>query len=159
MSAGWRARAAGRGLRLLVSGALFVAGCTRTPADPVESLLAGLEQAVEARDAEAFARHLAPEFRGQGGLDRAGATAELRRYFALYESVAVERAPATVTRDGDATLVSLRVLFSAKPKLQERFGLATSESPPLRFDLRCREHEGALRVGEVAWVEETPPAE
>ncbi len=159
MSAGWRAPVAGRRSLLLALGALLVSGCARTPADPVERLLAGLEQAVEARDVDAFARHLAPELRAQGGLDRAGAAAELRRFFALYESVAVERAPAVVTRDGAAIIVSVRVLFSAKPKFQERFGLGTSESPPLRFDLRCHEHDGALRVGEVAWVEETPPPE
>ncbi len=141
---------------LAVAGALAIA-CARAPQDPVERLLAALEAAVEERDAAAFVEQLAPEFRGQGALDRAGAGAELRRWFALYESVSVERAPADVTRDGAATLVSVRVIFSAKPKLEGRFGLVASESSPIRFDLRCREHEGALRVTDVAWAEEAPP--
>lgn len=138
---------------------LSVAACARPPADPVERLLVALEAAVEERDAGAFGAQLAPEFRGQGGLDRAGGAAELRRFFALYESVSIERAPAEVGRDGPLTLVSLRVLFSAKAKMEGRFGLGAAESPPIRFDLRCREIDGALRVTEAAWVEEAPATE
>ncbi len=151
-------RRAWRALAVLLA-ALSLAACARAPEDPVEILLVALEAAVEERDAEAFSAQLAPEFRSQGGLERASVGSELRRWFALYESVSVERALAQVTREGGLTLVSVRVLFSAKPKLEGRFGLSTAESSPMRFDLRCREIGGALRVAEVTWVEELAPRE
>jgi hypothetical protein len=139
--------------------ALLGGACSRAPQDPVERLLVTLEAAVEERDAAAFVEQLTPDFRGQSALDRAAAGAELRRWFAFYESVSVERAPAEVTRDGAVTVVGVRVIFAAKPKLEGRFGLTASESSPIRFDLRCREHDGALRVAEVAWAEEAPRAQ
>lgn len=151
---------AGRGLRLLaaLAVALTPVSCSQAPRDPVEQLLAALEQAVEARDAEAFAELLAPDFHAKGALDRAGAAAELRRLFALYDSVSVERAPAEVTRQagGARVMIVVRVLFSAKPKLEGRFGLVAADSQPVRFELRCRSESGVLRVAEVDWAEESP---
>ena len=141
---------------LLLTLALGWVACSRAPKDPTARLLAGLEGAVEARDAEAVAARLAPDFRGQTGFDRAAVVAELRRWFALYESVSVERAPAEVTRDGADTRISVRVLFSAKPKMEGRFGLVAADSAPYRFDLRCHESAGELQVAEAAWTEEAP---
>lgn len=141
---------------LLALALAVVTACSRTPQDPVERLLAGLESAVEARDAEAVAARLTPDFRGLAGFDRAAVVAEMRRLFALYESVTVERAPAEVTRDGADTRLAVRVLFSAKPKLEGRFGLVAADSAPYRFELRCHETAGELQVAEATWTEEAP---
>lgn len=143
---------------LCTLAASLFAACSRPPKDPVERLLLALETAVEARDAEAFTARLTPDFRSQGGFDRAAVGAELRRLFALYEDVAVERAPAHVTRDGSDARIVVRVLFSAKPKLEGRFGLVAADSAPYRFELRCREAGGELQVSEAAWTEEAPGA-
>ncbi len=147
-----------RALALAALAAVALGACARAPKDPVERLLAALETAVEERDADAFAARLLPEARGRGMPDRAGLLVELRRVFVLYESIEVERAPFEVAREGAETLVRLRVLASAKPKLEGRFGLVASESSPLSVELRCREQGGELLVLTIDWKEEAPRA-
>ena len=74
----------------LVGFAASAASCSRRPADPVAALLAELEAAAEARDADAFAARLSADFTGEGGAARADTIGDLQRYFAAYETVAIE---------------------------------------------------------------------
>jgi hypothetical protein len=108
---GWNGRFVGLGLALLA----VVVGC-RKETDPIRLLLNELEEAAEARDAEAVLKRLAPDFRGQNGLSRSDAGAELRRYFFGYEKIDVTFSDVLVEPDGNTARVRLRVDFSGKPK-------------------------------------------
>ena len=151
-------------MRALVAVALaFVAGCSRAPVDPVAALLAELEAAAEARDAGRFADRLAPTFHGARGLGRTEALAELRRYLAAYESVAIDVYGVEAERDGSAARVRCVVELSGQAR--KAFGLEGLLPPSAvyRFDLDAGDREGpgasAGRPGSRRGRPERPRAE
>ena len=97
---------------VLALALLLTAGCGGEK-DPVQALLARLEEAAEARDVEAFAGGLSADFRG-GTLSRAATLAELRRYFAMYETVALEVYGVEVERAEGTAAVRCVVEFSGQ---------------------------------------------
>jgi hypothetical protein len=125
--------------------------CSRPPADPVPALLAELEAAAEARDADRFAERLAPAFQGARGLDRPEAIAQLKRYFAAYESVAIAVYGVEAERDGPSARVRCVVEFSGQAR--KAFGLEGLLPPSAvyRFDLDVAEEGGAWRVRGASW--------
>ena len=139
-------------MRALLALVLAIAaGCARAPADPVEALLAELEAAAEARDAERFGERLAPAFRGGARLGRPEALAQLKRYFAAYESVAIEVYGKETERDGATARVRCVVEFSGHAR--KAFGLEGLLPPSAvyRFDLEVGEDGGAWRVRGATW--------
>jgi len=126
-------------------------GCSRGPADPVEALLAEMEAAAEARDAERFGERLAPGFKGASAIDRPDAIAQLKRYFAAYESVAIEVYGVESQRDGAAARIRCVVEFSGETR--KAFGLEGLLPPSAvyRFDLDVAEAGGAWRVRGATW--------
>jgi hypothetical protein len=139
-------------MRALVAVALaFVAGCSRAPVDPVAALLAELEAAAEARDAGRFADRLAPAFHSARGLGRTEALAELRRYLAAYESVAVDVYGVETERDGSAARVRCVVELSGRAR--QVFGLEGLLPPSgaYRFDLDVADEGGTWRVRGATW--------
>jgi hypothetical protein len=137
---------------LLAVGLALAVGCSRAPADPVEALLAELEAAAEARDAERFGERLAPAFLGGQGLGRPEALAQLKRYFAAYESVAIEVYGVESERDGEAARVRCVAEFSGQAR--QAFGLEGLLPPSAvhRFDLDVAEDGGTWRVRGATWV-------
>ena len=134
-----------------------LSACSRGPKDPVAALLADLEAAAEARDAERFAERLAPEFRGAHGLGRPEALAQLKRYLAAYESVAIDVYGVAAERDGSAVRVRCVVEFSGQAR--KAFGLEGLLPPSAvyRFDLDAAEESGTWRVRGATWEPaETP---
>src|SRR5258708_7421625 len=77
-------------------------GACRSQPDPVLALVEALRMGAEDRDAQAIAGRLADDFKGNGSVDKAEATATSRRYFAAYESVHLAVYDVTVTRRTDA---------------------------------------------------------
>jgi hypothetical protein len=142
----------------LLLAALPLPACSRTPADPVDALLAELEAAAEARDAHRFGERLSPDFRGAPALGRPEAIAQLRRYFAAYESVALEVYGVEAERDGAAARVRCVVEFSGQAR--KTFGLEGLLPPSAvyRFDLDVADEGGTWRVREATW-ERAEPAE
>ena len=130
--------------------ALAVA-CSRPPADPVEALLAEMEAAAEARDADRLGERLAPAFRGDHGLGRAEAIVQLRRYFAAYESVVVEAYGVEQERDGGAARVRCVVEFSGQARKALGLGGLLPPAAVYRFDLDVAEDGGTWRVREASW--------
>lgn len=78
-----------RPLLLVVVCGLAAAAC-RGPADPVAELLAELERAVEARDAEALSARLAADFEGRDGMSRDRALETARRLLLGYQEATLE---------------------------------------------------------------------
>lgn len=136
--------------------AVLASACSRPPADPVEALLAELEAAAEARDADRFAERLAPGFRGGPGLGRDEALLQLKRYFAAYESVAIDVYGVEADRDGPTARVRCVVDFSGKGR--KAFGLEglLPPSAAYRFDLDAADEDGTWRVRGATWAPAEP---
>jgi hypothetical protein len=144
-------------MRLVAAASLLVIAlvpaCSRPPADPVAMLLAELEAAAEARDAARFAERLAPAFRGTHGLGRPEVFAQLKRYFAAYESVAIDVYGVETERDGGSARVQCVVEFSGKAR--QAFGLEGLLPPSAvyRFDLDVGENDGGWQVRAATWAQ------
>jgi hypothetical protein len=146
-------------VRRLLVAAVLAAACASKPADPVQKLLADVEEAAEDRDAEAFAQHLAPTFTG-GGLDKAGATAEVRRWLKLYDGVDVTISEVERTEAGSGARIKMRADFSGRPKdLPGLRGMLPGASA-FRFDLQVAPGaEGAWSIVGASWERVPFPAE
>jgi hypothetical protein len=131
-------------------------GCSRTPKDPVEALLHELEAAAEARDTDRFCARLSPGFRGAHALGRPEAIAQLRRYFAAYESVALEVYGVETERAGSAAHVRCVVEFSGRAR--QAFGLEglLPPSAAYRFELDVADEDGTWRVRDASWEPAEP---
>jgi hypothetical protein len=141
--------------------AAFAFACgPKPPSDPVERLVFDLAQAAMAQDADRFGSHLGQGFTGEGGLGRAEALAELRRYFTLYKSVEIGTAGLTVDRSGAAPLARFRASFAGKPKDIQGLAGLLPETARFQFELTLLDEGGALKVARAAWQRvEAPPAQ
>jgi hypothetical protein len=138
---------------------LLAGGCARATPDPVRALLAELESAAEARDADRFRARLSDGFTGQDGLAKADVHAELRRYFAAYESIAIDLYQVEPERQDGAARIRLKVAFSGQAR--RAFGLEGLLPPSAlyAFDLEARDEAGTWRVTRAQWEKiEGPPA-
>jgi hypothetical protein len=136
---------------VLVALLVFGVACSRGPRDPVQALLGELEAAAEARDADRFGERLAASFQGAHGLARPEAIAQLRRYFAAYESVAIDVYGVESERDGASAHVRCVVEFSGQAR--KAFGLEGLLPPSAvyRFDLDATDEGGGWRVRGASW--------
>lgn len=135
---------------LLVLAAML-AGCGG-PRDPVQELLSEMEAAVEERDATRFGERLSASFRGSSsGMNRTDAVANLRRYFAGYESIALE--VYGVEAEGVEGGVRIRCLVEMSGEARKLGGLSGLLPPgaSYRFELEAAEEGGALRVKKASW--------
>src|SRR5512140_1697340 len=105
-----------RALAALLLVCLGAVGCARKPADPVAALLAELEKAAEARDAERLALRLSDDFRDMDEGDKNNATQLLKRTFSLYESVSIEVYGIETEREPGAARVRCIVTMSGRAK-------------------------------------------
>lgn len=131
--------------------ALAVVGCSQAPTDPVRALLADLEAAAEARDADRFASCLSPAFTADHGLTRAEALAQLKRYFALYESVAVDVDEVEAEREGDRARVRCVVLTSGRARRLPGLDGLLPPDEAFRFELEVGQEGGAWLVRSASW--------
>lgn len=137
-----------------VTAALLLAlatACSRAPSDPVLALLGELEAAAEARDADRFGERLAPGFEGVRGLGRPEAIAEIRRYFAAYESVAIDVYGVESDRSGTSARVRCVVEFSGQARKALGLEGLLPPSAVYRFDLDVADDDGTWRVRTASW--------
>lgn len=155
---------------LLRAGALFAVavvlafatGCSRAPADPIAALLAAIERAAEARDAEAVAAHLSPDFAAAHGMSRADTLLQLKRWFAVYESIAIDLGDVETTRE--AATARVRCVAEFRGRAKKVFGLDALLPPEAvyRFELELRQEAEAWLVRSASWEptgEGSPPAQ
>ncbi len=147
-------------MRTLAAASLLVLAltpaCSRRPVDPVAALLAELTAAAEARDAERFGERLSADFRGADGLGRREALAQLRRYFAAYESVALDVYGVETDREGTSARVRCVVEFSGKARQAFGLGGLLPPSAVYRFELDAADERGVWRVRRAAWTPAEP---
>src|SRR5258707_11582398 len=111
-------------------------GACRSQPDPVLALVEALRMGAEDRDAQAIAGRLADDFKGNGSVDKAEATATSRRYFAAYESVHLAVYDVTVTRRTDAEAdLGFRAEFNGAAR---RIGGLHGVPPAPAFRVRLR---------------------
>jgi hypothetical protein len=145
---------------LLVLAALVASSaCRRTPTDPVAAVLADLEAAAEARDAGAVADRLSADLRIAAGGGRTDAVADLKRYFAAYESVAIEVYGVESERSSGSASVRCVVEFSGRARQLLGLQGLLPPSAVYRFDLELAEEAGTWRVRRAAWAPAEKPAE
>jgi hypothetical protein len=144
-------RRVGRALALLVAVAVCAA-CGRKPADPVAAALADLEAAAEARDADAFAARLSLELQAATGGGRTETIAELKRYFAAYETIALEVYGVEIERHAAAARVRCVVEFSGRARQLLGLQGLLPPSAVYRFDLELADEAGTWRVRRAEWV-------
>ncbi len=121
------------------------------------ALLAELEQAAEARDAERFAQSLSAGFADPEGLGKADAVLLLKRYFAAYESVSLEVYGVEVEHgEGEARV---RFVVEMKGRARKLPGLDGFLPPDAvyRFELGVADEAGAWRVRRAHWESAEPP--
>jgi hypothetical protein len=132
-------------------------GCSRKPADPVAALLAELKGAAEARDADRFAGSLSAQFKDADDMGKPNAVQLLRRYFAAYESVAIEVYGVEIERgDGQARV---RCIVEMKGRARKLPGLEGFLPPDAayRFELGVAAEDGSWRVRSARWESTEPP--
>ena len=131
--------------------ALLAGACSRAAPDPVQLLLEELEAAVEARDADRVLARLSGAFQGQDSVTRTDAHAELRRYFAGYESIRLDLHDVSIERPDATARVRFKVAFSGQAR--RAFGLEGLLPPSAlyRFDLEARDESGTWRVTRARW--------
>jgi hypothetical protein len=151
-----RLSATTRALAASLAAATVLAGCARK--DPVQALVDDLEAAAEDKSADRFRDLLTDDFKGQGGISRAEAAAQLRRYFAAYEKVALEVYDLSVNPAGGSADVTFRVEFSGQPPQIGGLGGLLPPGAAYRFDLHVVEQPGTWKVQRAAW-ESVPLAE
>lgn len=79
---------------LLLAGLIALAACTRTaPEQALREAVAGLQAAVEARDAAVLQGYLASDFVGPDGLDRAGARRMATIYLMRHDRIGMSLGP------------------------------------------------------------------
>jgi hypothetical protein len=125
--------------------------------DPVRSLVAHAESAVEARDAEAVAGLVTQSFRGPGGMGRVELLSTLRRYFAAYASIEIVVYDLSVERGENGAHVSFVAELSGDAR---RIGALRGLLPPeavYRLDLDLADEDGELRIAQAAWEAIQPP--
>lgn len=131
--------------------ALALAGCRSQP-DPALALVDTLRTSAEDRDAQTIADHLSDDFKGNGSVDKAEATASLRRYFAAYESVRLAVYDVTVTRRTETEVdLGFRAEFNGAAR---RIGGLDGFLPPSaaeRFDLRLARRGSDWKVIAAEW--------
>jgi hypothetical protein len=134
-------------------------GCDpKPPSEPIERLVFDLAQAATAQDTEGFGAHLAAGFTGEGGLSRADALGELRRYFVLYASIEVGTAGLEVERSGPSPVARFRASFAGKPRSPQALAGLLPETARFQFELTLVDEAGGLKVARAAWqrIESAP---
>lgn len=152
-------RAATRRGVLVAFGLVLLGACSRPKGDPVEALLHEIAEAAARRDADAVLARLSPAFSGPGGMTAAEVGVELRRHFALYDSIEVGLADFVVERPrmGAAT-ARFRAAVAGKPKAIGGLAGLLPEAERLAFDVTLQESDGAWRVSGATWERLAPAA-
>jgi hypothetical protein len=123
------------------------------PTDPALALLSDLEAAVEARDADALAQRLAPDFEGRDGMGRQQAMDTVRRLLLGYEAASLEIYEVEQEPVPGGARVSFWVEFSGRPR---SLGGLSGLLPPgavYVFDLELRRGDPDWLVAAASWEE------
>lgn len=135
---------------LLLLGTLSGVGCGGSE-DPVDALLARLEDAVEARDAAAIGDELALDFTGRDGMTRESTVDLARRLLLGYEEASIEIYEVQKQPTGPGARVSCWVEFSGRAR---RLGGLAGLLPPgavYSFELELIRGDPDWRVVSASW--------
>jgi hypothetical protein len=143
--------------RVLLLGVSLLVSCSKPAGDPVAQALQDMAGAAADRDADALVARLAPGFAGQGGIGAAETAAELRRTFALYESIEVGLADVVIERPQAGTaLARFRASVAGKPKSIGGLAGMLPDAERLRFEVALAEADGTWRVTSATWERLAP---
>ncbi len=116
-----------------------------------------MADAATRRDADAILGRLAPGFAGQGGLVASDLGLELRRYFALYDSIEVGLADLVIERpQAGAAVARFKASVAGKPKAIGGLAGLLPEVERLGFEVSLTEAGGTWRVTGALWERLAP---
>jgi len=116
----------------------------------------GLVENAAGCSAEQVGARLSAGFHGPHSMDRAAAVATLRRYFAAYESIAVEVYGVEIDREDGAARVRCVVELSGEARKLAGLEGLLPPSAAYRFELEVAEEGGVWTVRDAAWQEAAP---
>jgi hypothetical protein len=97
----------------LLLGVMLLVACTRTPPEQrLREAMAGMQTAIEQRDAAALADHLAEDFVGPDGLDRDGARRMALVMLRRHRSVGVTLGPPDIELQEDHATVRFSAVLT-----------------------------------------------
>jgi hypothetical protein len=131
---------------------LSVAGCG-AKRDPIEALLADLEDAAEDRDAGRIESRLAADFVGNGATPRADVGTLLRRHFAAYESVTLEVYDVAIERQDQSARLAFRVDFNGRALQLGGLSGFLPPSATYRLALDLKREGQDWKVASASWEE------
>jgi hypothetical protein len=133
------------GVLMLLASAI---GCSSK--DPLSLLMEDLEESAEARDVDAFEKHLASNFTGNDTINRDEAIAVMRRYFAAYKQIRID---VTKMKRAGRNRLSFDVTFSGQVNAPLNLQNLLPSSAEYQFELQLVQEEGALKVQKAFWQE------
>jgi len=136
---------------LATVASLSLPACSRAPSDPVLALLAEMEAAAEARDADRLGELLSAEYRAPDGLGKMVAVAEARRYFTIYETIGLSVYGVSVERSEQDAHVRCVIELSGRVKKLPGFEGFAPPDEAYRFELGLVKEGAVWRIKSASW--------
>lgn len=134
---------------VLAAACMAVAGCARqAPEERLRTTVAGLQAAIDARDAGAIADHVADDFVGNDGMDRDAARRLAVAVFLRHRDVGVRIGPLDVAMTGDTHAT---VAFTAAASGGSG-GLLPDSAQVYRVRTGWRMQDGDWRMTSADWT-------
>lgn len=137
----------------LAAVALFLAGCSRAPRDPVLDCLQGAVAAAEARDAEGVLARVSANFRDAEGGGKPDAAALVKRHLAAYESLSLVLSDVAIERGPAAAQAKFKVRMSGKPRAVGGLDAILPRSSRWSFDARLEAGPNGWTVVSASWTQ------
>jgi ketosteroid isomerase-like protein len=133
---------------LAVAIVMALGACARTPPEQaLRESLAGLFEAVEARDAAALRAYLAEDFIGPDGLDREGARRMAAMYLMRHDGVGVTTGPLDLQLHGEHAQVGFSAVLAGRTSA----GFLPDSARGWQVDTGWRLVDGTWRMTSADW--------
>jgi len=132
----------------------FALGC-RPSTDQARATVDAVASAARDRSADHVLENLTATFRAEDGSSVPDVDAMLRRYFAAYESLAVELSDVSIERSEGAALARFTAKVSGSPRAIGGLAGLLPSSSSWRFEARLVPDGGRWKIAWASWKQAT----